>query len=239
MEELIKITEKDGKKAVSARGLHQFLGSKRDFSNWIKDRIRKYGLVEDQDYTRFAKNVETTGGRSLEYALTIDCAKELSMVEANAKGQQARQYFIACENRLKEAVNSNYHIPTSYSEALLLASRQAEQLELQEVVIKEQAPKVEYHDRVLNTENAIAINVIAKELGTSAQTLNKRLNQLGVIYKSNEVWVLYSRFQDKGYTKSRTYTYQNSIGEESSSISMQWTQAGRKFIHELIKKNGL
>lgn len=241
MEELIKITEKDGKKAVSARELHRFLGSRKDFSSWVKDRITKYGLIENQDYIVFTEIGENPkGGRPLtEYALTLDCAKELSMVEANDKGQQARQYFIACENKLKEVVNSNYHIPTSYSEALRLAAVQAEQLELQEGVIKEQAPKVEYHDKVLNTENAIAINVIAKELGTSAVTLNRRLNKLGVIYKSNNTWVLYSKYQNKGYTKTKTYTYTDSVGEGNSTISLQWTQAGRKFIHELIKKKGL
>ena len=99
--ELIKITEHNGKKAVSARELHSFLGSKREFATWIKDRIKKYGLVENQDFVRFDDFVKT-GGRSIEYALTLDCAKELAMVEGSAKGKQARQYFIECEKTLKE-----------------------------------------------------------------------------------------------------------------------------------------
>lgn len=104
MEELIRITEHDGKRAVSARELHQFLGSKQQFTDWIKARVKKYDLVENIDFEvihNFMKNPE--GGRPLdEYALTIDCAKELAMVEGNAKGKLARHYFIACEKKLKE-----------------------------------------------------------------------------------------------------------------------------------------
>jgi len=104
MEELIKITKHEGKQAVSARELHGFLESKRDFSNWIKDRIDKYGLIEEVDFT-LAKIVERgkSGAQTkIEYALTLDCAKELAMVEGNEKGRQARRYFIACEKKLQE-----------------------------------------------------------------------------------------------------------------------------------------
>lgn len=101
MMELIKIEEKNGKKAVNARELHEFLGSKRNFSDWIKDRIRKYGFTENQDYTSLSQICEN-GGRSIEYALTLDCAKEISMVEGNEKGKIARKYFIDCERRANE-----------------------------------------------------------------------------------------------------------------------------------------
>lgn len=116
MEELIKIHDNDGKKAVSARELHSFLESKKDFSDWIKHRIKKYELIENQDYVVFPQIGENpNGGRpQKEYALTIDCAKELAMVEGNAKGKKARQYFIACENRLKEIAR-----PLSPAEQLL------------------------------------------------------------------------------------------------------------------------
>ena len=99
MNELIKITEQNGKRAVNARELHQFLESKQEFANWIKGRIEKYGFVENQDYEvfdNFVKNLQ--GGRpSIEYAISVDMAKELSMVENNEKGRQARKYFIECE----------------------------------------------------------------------------------------------------------------------------------------------
>lgn len=104
MNELIPIHDNNGKKAVSARELHAYLESKKDFSNWIKQRIEKYDLIENIDFTVFTQKGENlNGGRpTIEYALTIDAAKELSMVEGNAKGKQARKYFIAVEKEYRE-----------------------------------------------------------------------------------------------------------------------------------------
>lgn len=104
MEEIIKITEHNGKRAVNARELHQFLESKYQFANWIQERITKYGFVENQDYEVFKENLKNSkGGRpQTEYALSVDMAKELSMVENNEKGRLARKYFIECEKIARE-----------------------------------------------------------------------------------------------------------------------------------------
>lgn len=101
MDELIKVTEHDGKRAVNARELHQFLENKRQFANWIEQRIEQYGFVENQDYCSFNKIVKRETGATTckEYALSLDMAKELSMVENNEKGRLARKYFIECEKK--------------------------------------------------------------------------------------------------------------------------------------------
>lgn len=91
---------------VNARDLHAFLESKQEFTAWIAKRIGKYEFVENQDYLidKIIIQVPHQGGTrqstKTEYHLTLDMAKELSMVERNAKGKEARQYFIACEKRL-------------------------------------------------------------------------------------------------------------------------------------------
>ena len=101
--ELIPINNQNGKRAVDARCLHAFLGNKRQFTDWIKQRIEQYGFVENQDFVSFHKFVkrETGATRVTEYAISIDMAKELSMVENNEKGKMARQYFIRCEEIAK------------------------------------------------------------------------------------------------------------------------------------------
>ncbi|WP_270288959.1 antA/AntB antirepressor family protein [Bacteroides thetaiotaomicron] len=106
MKDLIPIQENNGKKAVSARDLHVFLESKQQFADWIKNRINQYDFIEDQDYVVFHNSMNNpSGGRpQIEYALTIDAAKELSMVEGNEKGKQARRYFIECEKVAKVKV---------------------------------------------------------------------------------------------------------------------------------------
>jgi len=107
MEEIIKITEKDGQKAVNARELHEFLGNKREFVTWIKQRIEQYGFVENQDYTSFDNIVKRENGATVrkEYAISLDMAKELSMVENNEKGRLARKYFIECEKVATKQTN--------------------------------------------------------------------------------------------------------------------------------------
>lgn len=99
MEEIIKIIEKEGNKAVNARELHNFLESKQEFANWIKSRVEKYGFVENQDFSSFDNIVKRENGATVrkEYAISLDMAKELSMVENNEKGRLARKYFIECE----------------------------------------------------------------------------------------------------------------------------------------------
>jgi phage anti-repressor protein len=100
MNELIRIQDFNGKKAVSARDLYDFLGIKKDFTTWCK-RMFGYDFEEGTDFPPIRG--ESSGGRpSLDYALSIDCAKELSMLQRTQKGKRARQYFIECEKQLKE-----------------------------------------------------------------------------------------------------------------------------------------
>jgi len=101
--ELIKIYKGS---LVDARELHQFLEVKRDFSTWIKGRIKRYDFEEGNDYTtahRFGGAVHKGGGHNkIDYALTLNMAKELAMVENNEKGREARRYFIKAEETLRE-----------------------------------------------------------------------------------------------------------------------------------------
>ncbi|WP_317992658.1 antA/AntB antirepressor family protein [Bartonella gliris] len=87
---------------VNARELHTFLEVNSKFADWIVRRIKEYGFLENQDYGfTFLKNEKRKNVISKEYHLTLDMAKELSMVERNEKGRQARRYFIECEKKLK------------------------------------------------------------------------------------------------------------------------------------------
>lgn len=191
MNELIKITEQNGKKAVSARDLHEFLESKRDFSNWIKDRIEKYDLVENLDYVVFNNFGENPkGGRPLtEYALSVDAAKELSMVEGNEKGKQARRYFIACE----KAVTSNvYELPKLQdltAARMMAADYTVKTLNLNDAsklpLIKaiNEPLGLPTPDYVESKGTLITISEIAKEIGLSSSKANQVLASLGILEK--------------------------------------------------------
>ncbi len=234
MEELIKITEQNGAKAVSARELYDFLGyNKAHWAKWYRKNIEENEFAfENVDFQTFTLDVN--GNSTKDFALSIDFAKKLSMMARTEKGEAARQYFIQKE---KEALQkSTFEIPQSFAEALRLASEQAERIELQAIELKKQAPKIEYVDTVLQSSSTYNINQIAKELGMSAVTLNKRLNDMGVQYKQNGSWLLYHKYQDKGYTKTKTHTYTDSHGNTQSNMQTVWTEEGRLFIHHLFKE---
>lgn len=90
---------------VDARLLHEFLDVKKHFASWVTERIKEYKFIENQDFISFSQNrVKPTGGRpTIEYHISLDMAKELSMIEKTDRGRQARKYFIACEKQLRSA----------------------------------------------------------------------------------------------------------------------------------------
>lgn len=114
--------------SADARELHAFLNSEQEFANWIKNRITQYGFLENQDY--IIKTTYTGRRPRKEYFITLNMAKELCMVENNAKGKEARQYFIKCEQELQALKFSHYVNRISELEAfnILQAKRHKQEL---------------------------------------------------------------------------------------------------------------
>ncbi|WP_243157095.1 phage antirepressor KilAC domain-containing protein [Clostridium perfringens] len=106
-------------------------------------------------------------------------------------------------------------------------------------VIGELKPKADYTDVILKSVDALTITQIAKDYGLSGQTMNKTLHDLGVQYKQSGQWLLYSKYQSCGYTKSDTYKYENNNGEVRTKINTKWTQKGRLFLYNLLKENDI
>ena len=95
-------------------------------------------------------------------------------------------------------------------------------------------PKITYYDMVLKSEGLISITSIAKDYGMSGQGFNKLLHDLGVQYKQGKQWLLYSKYQDKGWTQSETY-----CNGDNSYITTKWTQKGRLGLYELLKDKNI
>ena len=196
MTELFTLVNVAGQQTVNARELHAFLGNKMHFADWIKKRIADYGFVENVDYVRVelaaglamaqtggdfadilhaqkndAQKTDTCNfgqqGR-IEYALSLDMAKELSMVERNAKGKQARQYFIDCEKRLSGS------LPQTFSEALRLAADLADEKAALLAEKEANAPKVAFADAVGNANDTILIRDLAKVLKQNGMDMGEK-----------------------------------------------------------------
>lgn len=237
MQELIKITQDlNGNNLVSARELHTFLEVDTAFRHWAV-RMFEYGFTESIDYTPFNFEHPQNKQELIDYALTIDCAKEIAMIQRTEKGKQARQYFIECERIARNPVMKQL-TRLEMAKMILETETRNEQLQLtndlQSKELKAAAPKVKYVDEVLQADNAHVTTIIAKELGMSAKELNNVLNGKGIIYKQNDTWVLYSRYQNKGYTRTKTTTFTDSTGKTRTNILTVWTELGRAFIHNAI-----
>lgn len=137
-------------------------------------------------------------------------------------------------------------LPTSYKEALLQLVAQVEQnekLELENKMkdqqINELKPKADYCDIILKSKGLSAINAIAKDYGMSGKAMNKKLHELGVQYKQGDIWLLYSKYQDKGYTQSQTIDIKRTGGRPDVTMHTKWTQKGRLFLYELLKRENI
>lgn len=248
--ELIPLQDNNGQKAVNARDLHSFLQVSKDYSTWIKKQVERCDLTELVDYQVFTQKGENlSGGRpSVEYILSLNAAKEISMMSQTERGKQARRYFIACEEKLREVTTAK--LPHTYIEALeaLVASEKEKALLTQQSAakdetiallgneLKESAPKVRMYDEYISSDGTATTTQIAKEYGWGAETLNKKLAQLGIHYKQNGQWLLYAKYDDKGYTKSRPITFTRSDGSTCTKMQTRWTAKGREFIHQVINK---
>lgn len=100
--------------------------------------------------------------------------------------------------------------------------------------IEKQQPKVDYCDDVLNSEGSMTTTQIAQDYGMSARKLNSILNDLGIQYKNNGQWILYSKYKDKGYINSNTIMLDNG----KTIVQTKWTQKGREFIYNVLRENG-
>ncbi len=218
MNEIILIQAKtfgnEDQQSVDARELHAFLESKQDFSTWIKKRVTDFGFVENQDFVSFHKIVErgTGAAKRIEYALSLNMAKELSMVERNEKGKQARQYFIDCE---KKAKSQALAIPSNFKEALLLAARIEEEREQALAQVAVLTPKAEALDRLQHADGDLNITNAAKTLGMPPARLFDWLSQHRWIYKRDGKgpWIGYQIKIQQGLLRHGEHRYQGSNGE--------------------------
>lgn len=105
-------------------------------------------------------------------------------------------------------------------------------------LIGELKPKADYTDKILQSKGTVKVNVIANDYGLTAIAMNKLLHKLGIQYKQGEDWLLYSEYRGKGYTHSKTIHFFHKDGRPDTKMNMEWTQKGRLFLYELLKKNG-
>lgn len=242
MNELIKVNYDTENPTVSARDLHEGLEITERFQSWFNRQLQ-YGFQESIDYVG-RKEFNTLARQELQdYAISVDMAKQICMIQRSEKGKQYRQYFID----LEKAWNTPEQV---MARALKMAGKTIDSLKdrckflggqvvEQQKLIEEMAPKANYVDHILESKSLVATTQIAKDYGMSAIRFNQILNSLKIQYKVNKQWVLYSKYQNCGYVHSKTIDITRSNGDPDVTMQTQWTQKGRLFLYEELKKNNI
>ena len=147
-------------------------------------------------------------------------ARALKVAEHTIEEHEKRIKALAEENEAQKRLNKQLEADT--------------QMKAEE--IKKLTPDADYARQTLTAVNTWNTNIIAKEMGMSAVTLNQHLQRLGIQYKQHKVWILSAKYQGKGYTKTQTYNYFNSAGEVCTRMQQEWTEVGRRWLLELWKQ---
>lgn len=204
MNQLISITTNENdEQLVSGRELHKFLGVKTRYSIWF-DRMSEYGFTEDIDYTAVVQKRTTAQGNQTEYidhAMKLDMAKEVSMIQRNEKGKQARQYFLEVE----KAWNNPDMI---IKRAMDLQARKIIMLETENQQLK---PKALFAEAVESSKGSILVRDLAK------------------IPKQNNVEIgekrLFAWLRDNGYLIKKLGSDYNSPTQRSMNLGvMEFTE---------------
>lgn len=157
--DLIKIEVIEGKETVDARRLWKFLGSKQDFSNWVKGRIEKGRFIEGIDFTIILS--KSSGGRpSKEYYLSIGMSKDIGMLENNQKGDEIRKYFREMED---------------------VAKSQIQQMSPAELILQQAQQLVEYEKKFSEVDNRLTqIESKQQTIQTDYYTISGYCNLRGI-----------------------------------------------------------
>ena len=233
--ELIPVSKKDiggeAVNSVNARELHLLLGVKTHISTWIKRAIEKYGFDENIDFSVLKSGNPNGGLPIIDYIVSIDMAKELCMLDDSDKGRQFRKYFIECEEQAK----STFQIPQTYSEALMLAAKQAEQIEQQTALIEAQKPKVEFYEAVTGSSDTIDIASVAKVLnikGFGRNNLFEFLRDKNILMQNNQP---FQTFVDRGYFRVIESKYNKPDGSSHINLKTVVYQKGLDYIRKLLE----
>lgn len=235
----INQTEINGElvQTVNARELHTFLEITSKFADWIKNRIKECKFRENIDFIGFSKFLEKGGRPSIEYYLTLDMAKHLSMIERNDKGHQARAYFIECEKRAKQVVTPQMNLASALEDPLFVKKLLLEnitQLEALKSEVNTLKPKAMALEGLQRSDGLFGIIEAAKVLEVRPKDLSDYLRRYGWAYRRGPGSPLLP-YQDKiqkGLMDCTTIMIQKPDGTEKLLPSTKITSKGLACLRE-------
>ena len=218
----------DLQQAVSARELYSFLQPTERFSNWF-DRQLQYGFAEGQDYLG-CEVFNTLARQTLQdFLMSVDMAKEISMIQRSDKGKQARQYFIECERKIVDASQPVMALP-DFTNPALAARAWADEVEAKLIAQDQLAiaqPKADALDYLNTAVNSLNARDTAKTLGVQPKKFNDWCVAHNWMYRDskNKLQMCSNRLQ-QGFMEQRNVTYHNSNGDLCATTQPMFTAKG-------------
>lgn len=243
MNELIKIDQSEisGEEVqtVNARDLHEFLEVQTRFNDWIVSRIRQFGFEAESDFITLTENL-VSGGKQTNYHISIDMAKELSMVERNAKGKEARTYFINCEKVAKKIATPQLPDFTNPAVAARAWADEVEQKQALELKIATDRPKIIFADAVDASQTSILVGDLAKLLRQNGVVIGQKrlfdwLRNNGWLMKTGESRNMPTqKSMERGFFKVKERTINNPDGSIRLTKTTKVTGKGQQYFINLF-----
>ena len=224
-----------GEPALDSREIAKMIGKRhahlmRDIRCYINDMEENPKLDSRQFFIE--SNYKDANGRFRPcYLLTKQGCEFVGNKLTGKKGTLFTAQYVSLFNDYEKqlVVRPQFQIPQNMAEALQLAADQAKKL-------MEQQPKVDYYDTQMHNPGLMTVTEIAKDYGMTATKLNRLLHEFGVQFKQGKHWVLYHKYDGKGYTQYEAFAYNDNKGVHNN---LKWTQRGRKFIYDTLKEHGI
>lgn len=156
-------------------------------------------------------------------------------IKANNQAARSFQHWVTNEVLPSIRKTGSYSIqrkPDSYmiDDPVKRAERWIEERKAYEALV----PKGQYFDSQMRNPGTMTVTEIAKDYGMSAREFNQLLHKYGIQFKQGKHWVLYHKYDGKGYTQYEPFAYNDNKGVHNN---LKWTQRGRKFIYDTLKEH--
>lgn len=243
----MELLDFEGRSVLDSRNAAKMIGKQhahlmRDITRYIRD-ISTNPNLDSLIFFIPSTYIDKKGEVRKCYLLTKQGCEFVANKMTGKKGNQFTAQYVTLFNSMKQTIENSpqaiinqlhkdWEIPTTLGGALQLAANQ-------QVEIEKMKPKVDYYDKQMRNPGLMTATEIAKDYGWSAATLNKELHKRSVIFKQGKHWVPYSKYAGKGYTQYEPFDYQHSNGQPGVHNNLKWTQRGKKFIYDLLAKDGI
>lgn len=212
---------------------------------WVKICGCKFALT--------SREVQQPNGGTREVPCYELTKRECLYIATKFNDEARAKLILRWEELETKERTGGFVVPQTFSQALMLAAKQQEQIEEQRAALAQQGeeivklsnevmtmkPKATYYDLILNNPSTVTITQIAQDYGMSAKKFNQILSDFRIQHKVNKQWILYADNINKGYVQSKLTNIPLANGTEKVVYNTEWTQKGRIFLYEKLKQAGI